>query len=230
METRKTQNLIREERADAIIEATILFPIIILVLAMLILVSTYLPTRAILQNATQRAATMIATEYSDSFVSYDAEKASYRWASKDELPNVYTSVFRALGTIGRNNGNGRGSGHDDAQDAEDIVNSTYEKAVLYKQGSLTVEYSVKNYVVYKEITVTAREEIDFPINLSWIGLDGKLDIVTSSSAVVHDGDEFIRDMDLAADVVEFIGEKTGLDKMFKSVGDLCSKFNNFLSI
>lgn len=50
---KKAKDLWRDDRGDAVVEATILFPIIIMIFAGLVLLSMYLPTRANLQRATQ---------------------------------------------------------------------------------------------------------------------------------------------------------------------------------
>lgn len=53
---KQRDNLWNDVRGDAVVEATILFPIIIMVFAGLVLLAMYLPTRAALQQATQYAA------------------------------------------------------------------------------------------------------------------------------------------------------------------------------
>ena len=76
-----------DERGGVIVEATILFPIMIMVFAGLVLLSMYLPTRAQLQRATQYVATGMATARSDGSVSFDED--GYSWAGGDkEFANV----------------------------------------------------------------------------------------------------------------------------------------------
>ena len=87
----------RDTRGDAVVEATILFPIIIMIFAGLVLLAMYLPTRAALQRATQYAATAIATERSDTWLRHDPDALEYYWIhDKDELGNVYGSVLGSL--------------------------------------------------------------------------------------------------------------------------------------
>ena len=69
----------RDTRGDAVVEATILFPIIIMIFAGLVLLAMYLPTRAALQRATQYAATAIATERSDTWLRHDPDALAYYW-------------------------------------------------------------------------------------------------------------------------------------------------------
>ena len=69
MEQQKKACGLKNTNAHAVVEATILFPIIMLVFAGLFLLSVYLPTRAILQRATQYAADGIATARSEGIAS-----------------------------------------------------------------------------------------------------------------------------------------------------------------
>ena len=54
--------LLRDTRGYAVVEATILFPIMMMIFAGLMLLAVYLPNRAVLQRATQYAATAMATK------------------------------------------------------------------------------------------------------------------------------------------------------------------------
>ena len=60
----------KNETGSVIVEATILFPIMIMIFAGLVLLSMHLPARAQLQRATQYVATGMATARSDSSVSF----------------------------------------------------------------------------------------------------------------------------------------------------------------
>ena len=52
----------------------------------------------------------------------------------------------------------------------------------------------------------------------------------SSTAVVQNGDEFVRNIDLAVDLVSDLSEKYGLDKTFGKVGEFLNKFYDLLGI
>lgn len=222
---RQRENLLRDTKGDAVVEATILFPIIIMIFAALVLLSMYLPTRAGLQMATQYAATAIATEQSDTWLRYDEEEMEYYWVTdKSDLPNVYSAVFSAL----------IGGGGGDAAKAETIVEKTEDKRIIKPTGELTVEYGVVNYVVYKEIIVTATRTVKMPVNLSFIGFPSQIPVTVTSTAVVQNGDEFIRNMDLAAEIAtglydEYIAD-TGIGKLFTSIGEVVGKGYDLLGV
>ena len=192
-----------------------------MVFAGLVLLSVYLPTRASLQKATQFAATAIATGNSDTWLSFDPETMEYQWAgSRDELPNVYKSVFRAFGN----------DSIDGAGNVETIVTKVEQQGIVVPAGELTVEYTVLNYVIYKEIRVTATRVIKSPVNLDFARFPREIPITVTSSAVVVNGDEFVRNMDVARDLTNFLAEKFKLNETFDHIKTLTSKFNDFLGI
>ena len=128
----------KNTRGDAVVEATILFPIIMMIFAALVLLSMYLPTRAVLQQATQYAATALATEQSDTWLYFDEEDMQYRWETdKGELSNVYIALIKSFfqGDVQEN--------------AETIVTELESNSLVSKQGTLTVDCQVINYIFYK---------------------------------------------------------------------------------
>lgn len=218
---RKGGNLWIDERGDAVVEATILFPIIVMIFAGLVLLSMYLPTRAALQQATQYAATAIATERSDTWLRHDPDTLTYYWENdKRQLGSVYGALIGAL----------VGNDRDDADNAEQTVINMDKKGVIQPPGELTVEYGVVNYIIYKEIVVTATRTIPSPVDLSFVGFPSEIPVTVTSTAVVQNGDEFVRNMDLARDLTEFLAEKYNLTEMFDSISALGEKFAGFLGI
>ena len=203
------------------VEATILFPIIIMIFAGLVLLSMYLPTRANLQRATQYAATAMATERSDTWLRHDPKNLEYYWEnSRDDLGNVYMALFRSLG----------GNARDDEDNAEQTVINMEQKGVLKPTGELTVEYGIVNYIIYKEIVVPATRTITMPVDLSFVMFPNEIDITVTSTAVVQNGDEFVRNMDLAADFMVYIAEKYELEETFDAVKELCGKLGDILGL
>ncbi|AZN39940.1 TadE/TadG family type IV pilus assembly protein [Paenibacillus albus] len=199
------KRLRRDESGDAVVEATILFPIIVLIFFALVMLSVYLPTRAILQRATQYAATAIATEHSDTWLRYDEASMQYRWKEdRGELDNVYEAAVKSI--LPKANAN--------SDQAEKIVKNTENRVVLTPSGGygaynrdLQVSLHVVNYVVYKEIVVTATRNIHVPIHLSIIQFPEEIPITVTSTAVVQNGDEFVRNMDLAVDFIQYLDER-----------------------
>lgn len=217
----KRQTFWKDTTGDAVVEATILFPIILMVFTGLMLLAMYLPTRALLQWSTQYTATALATERSDTWLRCDSSTGEYYWLrDKSELGTVYGAVFGAL----------KGNNRDEADAADQLVRTIENTGVINIRGDLEVEYGVVNYIVYKEIIVTATKTIKMPVDLTFVGLSNEIPITVSSTAVVQNGDEFVRNIDLAIELATSVSKKYGLDETFGKVEELLNKFNELLGI
>ena len=218
---KRWSSILDDTHGYAIVEATILFPIIIMIFAGICLLSIYLPTRTNLQQATQYAANVMATQKSDTWIEYNTESMEYTWiARRKDIRNVYRSLFRS-------------SYENEAADiatVTSVVTEREKQGIYIAVGNLQVTYTVTNAVVYQEMHVTATRTIKVPINLSFVGFPKEIPITVTSSAVMVNGDEFVRDIDLAKDFTEYLSKKYNLDKMFSSVSDVISRFNDVMGI
>jgi len=186
-----------------------------MIFAALVMLSVYLPSQAVLQRATQYAATAIATEISDTWLFFDDNSMSYyRHNNKESLVNVYSSLFA-----------------DDSKlmlKGENIATNVEARSISSKTGELTVECQINNMFIYKEITVTASREYQIPVDLSFIGFPKTIIVTSSSKAVVQNADEFIRNIDLITDFAVFIGEKFGLNDVGDTIGSFGDKAKSIL--
>ena len=219
---RRAPGLWRDARGDAVVEATILFPIIMMIFAGLVLLALYLPTRANLQRATQLAATVLATQRSDTWLTVDEEAMETVWITdKDELQNVYLALLSGVFQSG---------GRDEADQARVLTENLEGQGVLQLDGDLTVEYGVVNYVVYQEIVVTATRTIPVPVDLSFVGFPREIPVTVTSTAVVQNGDEFVRNIDLAADFIRYLDGKYNISEVFSGVSSFLDRFHDVLGI
>ena len=216
----RVKHLLQSDRGSAVVEATILFPIIFMIFFGLVILAMYLPTRSALQYATQGAANALAVEQGDTWLNYDENSLSYKWAgSKSELSNVYVALFKSMGKGDYNS------------KARTIVTSLEKKTATYKGGTLDVRCYVSNYIIYKEIIVTATRKIPSPLNLSFIGFPKEIPITVSSTAVVQNGDEFERNVDLAVEVVGALRKKyKTIDNIFSAISKVSQKFYGFFGV
>lgn len=214
---KQLNNLWKDKRGSAIVEATILFPIIFMIFAGLVLLSMYLPTRMVLQQATQYAATAMATEQSDTWLDFDEHTMEYEWATNRlQLPNVYVALFQSFFK-----GNGQAQ-------AETIVSKIEENGLVARTGDLDVTCEVINYIIYKEIIVTATRTIPMPVDLSFVMFPKEIPITVSSAAVVQNGDEFVRNIDLAAEFIGYLDETYNLG--FGNLSTWINKAWKFLGV
>ena len=206
--------IIQDENGDAVVEAAIIFPIMIMIFAALVLLAIYLPTRAALQHATQLAATAVASEQSDTWLRFDEDSMTYYWDfSQGGFPGIYTAMFSGIG--------------DAARRGEDFAINVENRGVSAKSGVLSVHCYDVNHIIYKEIVVTATREFEMPINMSFIGFPTTLPITVTSTAVVQNSEDFVRNIDLAADLVGYISEKFGLTDVSEAIASSWQRVRTF---
>ncbi|MBR2131662.1 MAG: pilus assembly protein [Oscillospiraceae bacterium] len=211
------KHLWEDTRGYAVVEATILFPIIFMIFAGLVLLAMYLPTRMVLQQATQYAANAMATEQSDTWLDFNEQQMEYQWeTNRVFLPNVYVALFQSFFK-----GNAQ-------EQAETIVTKIEENGLVAHVGELTVECEVVNYIIYKEIIVTATRTIPMPVDLSFVKFPTEIPITVTSVAVVQNGDEFVRNIDLAAEFLVYLDEEYGLG--FGNLSEWLEKAWDFLGV
>ena len=213
---KKLGKQIAEDTAgDAVVEATILFPIMIMIFAALVLLSIYLPTRSVLQRATQFAATAIATETSDTWLIFNESSMTYnRETNIRRLKNVYVDLFAGTGDV--------------QSKGEAIVRDIENRSISSKAGHLSVESSIINRIVYKEIVVTATREYPIPVDLSFIGFPRIISVTATSAAVVQNSEEFIRNIDMASDFLGFIIERYNLGNITNAISSFGSRVASIL--
>lgn len=208
-------SVISDTSGDAIVEAAILFPIMIMIFAALVLLAIYLPAQAVLQRATQYAATAIATENSDTWLFFDEGAMSYyRQTDKRQLSNVYVDLFTGSGDV--------------QSKGEAIVIELERNSISSKSGELRVESSIEDMIFYKEIVVTAVREYAIPVNLTFIGFPESISVTATSTVVVQNADEFIRSVDIASNFLDFIIDKYNLHSIFEAISSFGSKVTGLL--
>lgn len=209
-------NFLCESSGDAVVEATILFPIMVMIFAALVLIAVYLPAQAALQRSTQFAATALATELSDTWLSFNEESMSFYWETdKNRLSNVYVKLFE------------RKAGYISAK-GQSITEKEESRSASSRAGTLTVNCSLDNKIIYKEVIVEASRVYDMPVDLSLIRFPKTFTISATSVAVVQNGDEFIRNVDIATDFAQYLIEKFELGDVGKAIGEYTGKVKSLL--
>ena len=200
---------------DAVVEATILFPIMIMIFAALVLLAMYLPSQSVLQRATQYAAIAIATENSDTWLFFNESDMTYYWETDiGNLPNVYTGLFS--------------SSCDVQTKGEDITVYIENLGINIKAGQLSVVCSENNMLHYKEIIVTASRDYPMPVDLSFIGFPKTITVSATSTVVVQNANEFVRNIDMACDFAYYISDKYGLGDVGATVSSFGNKVKSLL--
>ena len=223
---KKIKHFIKDSSGDAVVEATILFPIMIMIFAAIVLLAMYLPQRAILQEAAQYAATMLAPEHSDVAYQFDDDNMKIREPWDFNMHNSFSDVV--MGTYSsKNNFWSRTfgvyrNGRDWQNRIDDMIQQKISKSVTFKliTAPVNTEVVFRQTLIYAEIEVTVWQEIPMPVDFSFIGFPKTIRIERSVRTSISNGDGFIRSID---DLVYF-GEL--MDRITGIPGDIewCFKY------
>ncbi|MCL2159190.1 MAG: hypothetical protein FWH48_07275 [Oscillospiraceae bacterium] len=206
----------KDTSGDAAVEAAVLFPICMLIFFALVAAALYLPARASLQGSTLCAANALSLEKSDTWLFFDEGSMEYHRAEdRGELGDVYSELIKSL------------CGDDMADRAETIVKNAQQDGIFANFGELSVECGIVNHVLYKEIIVTAVRTVPILVDLSLVGFPREIVVTASSTAVVPNGAEFVRNMDLAASFPEYMLDKFGAFDMEEAIGTLGNEFAGY---
>jgi Flp pilus assembly pilin Flp len=183
---------IRKEDGLAVVEATMLLPFCTIMIVALFYAAIFMCQKANLQANVQNTLIYYKNVDSDNYVEAKANM-SYGDDNKAEGSSygtpVYKFPYRFLSM----------------PFDEDGFKSFFKSMcghMFFDDGS-NVEINVKpeNYVIYKTITATATQTVKPAINLSMVGASNSLTITVTGTAVVTDGDDFMRNIDYVIDIV-----------------------------
>jgi len=201
---------------DAVVEAAILFPIMIMIFAGLVLLSLYLPAQAALQRATQYAAIALATEDSDTWLFYNENEMMYfHETDRERLDNVYASFFKT-------------ANNEVQEKAETIVTTLESRSISSKAGELTVEGNISGNFLLKEAVVTAVRTYPIPVDLSFIKFPDTISVKATSTAAALNTEEFVRSVDIASDFFEFIIDRYDLHNIKDAISSFGSRVTGLL--
>lgn len=210
----KKHNL-RNERGLVVVEATIILPIAILSVILLLYLSQFLFQKANLQACLETSLVYYKNTLTDTYVTKNSEleytitengtMASGNSYSATEPLNPYRGVF----------GDGHHMGDKEAFEA--YFHSVSGKMLFDDDLKLTIDYS--NYVILKQLKVTATQTVKAPIDFSILGVDNQYEISAAARVNVIDHDDMIRNVDYAIDIIE----DTKLGELAKN---FAAKFSN----
>ena len=211
----------KNESGEVIVEATLIFPVVILSILALLFAALFTAQKANLQANLQNALVYFKNSESDTFVTTLEGVAYNRGDGKyGAVGNQYD--VPPEGTV---NGNQMFP----YRFLWMQFNSNKFKQYFLKScGNMffydgkNVEVSVKstNWVIYKKITASATQKMKIPFNTKMIGIDPEFDITVSAAVVVSDGDNFVR----TTDMVVYLYNST---KFSKKVNEIIEKGVSF---
>lgn len=214
---------LKDESGHTIVEATIVYPVTIMVFFVLLYASLFLCQRANLQASLEDALVYYKHVGSDTYVtaganlSFESDGTTIHATGNCYEPpkklDPYRHIFRTLG------GGGAGGG-----DFAKFFRSAYSHMFFDNGSNVQVTLRTEDYLIYRRLTATASQQLKTAVNIALVGAENTMDITAQAAVVVVDGDDMIRDIDFAGDIIEDT-------KLGKAVSGVVRKavdfYNNF---
>ena len=212
-----------EEKGLAIVEATMLLPFCMIMVIALYYAAIFMCQKANLQANLQNALIYYKNVESDTYVEttgdmpYQTGAGTILAAGSGYGEPEYLFPYRFFGV------------HFDSQGFNTFFRSICGHMFFDEGENVTITSSLKNYVIYKEITATAVQTVKPAISLEMLGIPNEMTISVTATAVVSNGEELVRDVDFVIDIVQdtALGQAAGemVDKAVDFYERFKKKFN-----
>lgn len=181
-----------------VVEATIILPIAILSVILLLYLSLFLFQKANLQACLETSLIYYKNTVTDTYVEKN-DMLIYTYSGNDTLASGnYYSATEPLNPYRGLFGDGKYIGN--LKNFENYFYSVAGKMLFDDNLSLTIDYS--NYVILKQLKVTATQIVNAPIDFSILGIENEYEISAATRVNVIDHDDMIRNVDYALDITE----------------------------
>lgn len=190
----------QKEQGHTIVEATIIYPVTILVFFVLLYAALFVCQRANLQANLEDALIYYKNADSDTYVTAGRElsfstdgniiAAAGNTYEEPQKLDPYRSIFRSVGIGSVNSGN-----------FSSFFRSAYRHMFFDDGSNITVTIKEQNFLIYKRLTATAEQTVRPAVNIAFVGASNSLTISSTATVVVVDGDSMIRDIDFAKGLV-----------------------------
>lgn len=231
---------LKKEDGAIMVEATIYMPLVLCTVMALLYLALFNMQEYMMMYQAQRVAYVAARE--EAYLGYEtfgmgsgneidfdwgegglpsaADVTAYYQAHHARATDMYREIGTALSVVGLTGSNG--------QSYVTRFADAASSATLIALGSVSApEVEIDTGFWGTDITVTITHKLPIPGVLEYLGYDGGSTIRTAAYTYSVNPSEFIRNVDLAADLVDHIMEKLGLSKSYHAFLD---KTNEVLSL
>lgn len=213
------QTFRKSEQGTAMIEATLMLPFCMIMIVGVLYVALYLCQKANIQSNLETALLYYKAAESDTYVESKTQM-EYNGSGLETVGSNYGTVrylnpYRFFFMKFKES------------DYKSFFKSICGHMFFDMGENVKITAKRHNYVFYKTIEATASQTVKPPINLSMVGGPEEMTIEVTGEIVINDGDDFIRNVDFAIDMladtemgkfVQGIGQKAkGIYDKFKEV-------------
>lgn len=213
----------KDEVGLAIVEATMLLPICMIMVIALYYAAIFMCQKANLQANLQNALIYYKNVESDTYVeafdemAYVSAGGMVSAAGSSYGEPAYLFPYRFFGMSF------------EASSFQSFFRSMCGNMFFDDGSNVQLEAMETNYVIYKAITATATQTVKPAVSLAMVGVKDQMTISVTGTVVISDADEFIRDVDFAIDIIEdtAIGQAAGelVDKAVEFYNTFKEKFH-----
>lgn len=213
------------EKGYAIVEATIVYPIIILVFCAIFYAALFVYEKASLQASLEDSMIYYKSELTDTYIRMsDGMKDDKGSRIGNEIEKIkYKNPYRNIGSIAKSILGGLVGLDSKAEltgKVSKFINNSYRTRGIQLSGG-----EDKDYYFFKTIGATAVIKRNTLINIAMVGAKNSIDIGTKTTITVADPDNLIRDIDFVTD----LAANTKLGRMIEEKkGQIKAGYENFI--
>ena len=205
------------------VEATLILPMIIMIVILSLYISLFICQRAILQANLETAAMYYRNSLTDTFVNPTESMGIYEDGDTETRKG---STYTATRPLNPYRGMMDSSKRVSKASFEDFFWS--EANNLVNKDNIKINCTYKNYVVYEQIDVSAVQDFYFPMDLSYIGIGDGMQITATARVIAADHDGFINNVDYVIDILEKTGVTQKIGNIASKVGEVYEKFKTLV--
>lgn len=205
----------KEEGAFQILQAAIIYPICLFIVASFTIISVYIAQKANLQSAVDMALIYYKNDYSDTYVkAKDSSNISLNNNQAYYSKGKITSPYRFFSLEFNKKG------------AEAYLKKAYDHVFITGSDKIDVKVETENYVWNKDAYIVATMQIAPQINLRMMGLQvGPITEIKASGMVrLIDGDLFVANLDFIADLVSNTSFGSKISQFSKKIKETYGKY------
>ncbi|MEZ3455053.1 MAG: hypothetical protein K1W17_11915 [Oscillospiraceae bacterium] len=226
------KNFFKDQRgAFLIVEAAIVYPVMLIMIMILLFYSMILTMKANMQSALETALIYYKRELTDTYVGFmdDLENNSVSATEYTRVvaPAGYSNIYKQLINEVASN--------PDAEKFEKMFFNNYrflnfssgKKGSTFNSSGIKVNLdSTTNFIIYRELNAAAEQTITLPFIKGMFGINNELKLKANAKIVVNDSVSVMR----ITDVVDYVIIKTGFNEKLELLfGENINKFLNFLN-
>lgn len=195
----------KNEKGEAVIEATLIYPIVFFVVGFIILFGLYEMQGVLEYSCAQYIANytskLITEPGYENYGEINDNDIDFKSVNnfEDDKSKFSAKIYRRINYSGVSKENMNNK-------LENMINSSK----LLKIDDTDCSVKFKRTILNTTVIVTVKDSITMPKFLNYIGLDNEWNRSVTATSVVTDPAEFIRNFDMAQDAITYVLNKLGL--------------------